>query len=174
MTNFHVRDDDRSISFQQLSKALDRPEALVRMGAKSLDIAEGGNEVSMGEALDLMRYFAGSKSEQDQLWSKQNSRLQSAKAREFECAMALEIVKRERTSLEHQVQLLSEQLKRADQRSDRLEQKLHDLTESLAHLVSQRDRLVGQTKSVSKTSIKQYRGKDVLVLEHPVNLHLLG
>jgi hypothetical protein len=59
-------------------------------------------------------------------------------------------------------------------RSDRLEEKLHDLTEFFAHLVSQRDRLVAQSRMKSKASIKYHEGREVLYLEQPVNLHLLG
>ena len=97
-----------------------------------------------------------------------------AKSRELELAVALDIVKRERASLANQVELLSDQLERANKRSERLEEKLHDLTESFAHLVSQRDRLVAQSRMKSKVSIKYHEGREVLYLEQPVNLHLLG
>lgn len=163
-----------SVSCEDLSNVLDRSEALIRMTAKALDIDVEGQHVSCHDALHIMRFFAGGKGEQNQLWSEQSSKLQAAKAREFEFAMALEILKRERASLDKQVELLTEQLARANHRSDRLEQKLHDLTASFAHLVSQRDRLVAQTKIKSTTSIKQHQGRDVLYLERPVNLHLLS
>ena len=162
------------VSCRQLSDVLDRSEALVRMVATALDVKVKEEQVALPDALILMRYFSASKSEQDALWQGQNSKLEAAKARELELAMALEIVKRERVALEKQVTALFEQLNRANQRSDRLEEKLHDLTESFAHLVSQRDRLVAQTKMKSKASIKYHDGREVLYLEQPVNLNFLG
>lgn len=161
------------VSYEDLSNVLDRSEALIRMIAKALDIDVTGQHVPLHAALDLMRFFAGGKGEQDHLLSKQNSKLQAVKAREFEYAMALEIANRERSSLQKQVEVLTVELERAHHRGNRLEQKLHDLTASFAHLVSQRDRLVAQTKINSKTSIKQHQGRSVLYLEQPVNLHLL-
>ena len=164
----------QTVSLQTLSAVLDRSQALVRMVANSLDVKVTGEHVTLPDALTLMRYFAGRKSEQDALWEEQSSKLKSAKAREFELAMALDIVKRERCSLDNQVALLTSQLDKAHERNDRLEAKLHELTASFAHLVSQRDRLVAQTKVKSKASLKYHQGREVLYLEQPVNLHLLG
>ena len=164
----------QSVSLQSLSDALDRSQALVRMVAKSLDVKVQDEKVSLPETLTLMRYFSAGKGEQDALWDQQSSKLDAAKSRELELAVALDIVKRERASLANQVELLSDQLERANKRSDRLEEKLHDLTESFAHLVSQRDRLVAQSRMKSKVSIKYHEGREVLYLEQPVNLHLLG
>ena len=164
----------QSVSLQSLSDALDRSQALVRMVAKSLDVKVKDEQVSLPDALTLMRYFSAGKGEQDALWDQQSSKLEMAKSRELELAVALDIVKRERASLANQVELLSDQLGRANERNDRLEAKLHELTASFAHLVSQRDRLVAQSKMKSKTSIKYHEGREVLYLEQPVNLHLLG
>jgi len=164
----------QSVSLQSLSGALDRSQALVRMVAKSLDVKVKDEKVSLPDALTLMRYFSAGKAEQDALWDQQSSKLDVAKSRELELAVALDIVKRERASLANQVELMSDQLERANKRSDRLEEKLHDLTESFAHLVSQRDRLVAQSRMKSKASIKYHEGREVLYLEQPVNLHLLG
>src|SRR6056297_825798 len=164
----------QSVSLQSLSDALDRSQALVRMVAKSLDVKVQDEQVSLPDALALMRYFSVGKCEQDALWDQQSSKLDAAKSRVLELAVALDIVKRERASLANQVELLSDQLERANKRSDRLEEKLHDLTESFAHLVSQRDRLVAQSRMKSKASIKYHEGREVLYLEQPVNLHLLG
>ena len=164
----------QSVSLQSLSDALDRSQALVRLVAKSLDVKVKDEQVSLPDALALMRYLSAAKGEQDALWDQQGSKLEMAKSRELELAVALDIVKRERASLANQVELLSDQLERANKRSDRLEEKLHDLTESFAHLVSQRDRLVAQSRMKSKASIKNHEGREVLYLEQPVNLHLLG
>lgn len=161
------------ISLGSLSGTLDRSQALIRMVAKLLDVNVSDGLVSMPDALTLMRYFSASKGEQDALWDQQNSRLEAAKSRELELVVALDIVKRERGSLANQVELLSDQLHHANQRCKRLEEKLHDLTESFAHLVSQRDRLAAHTKMKSKASIKYLKGCEVLYLEQPINLHLL-
>jgi predicted nuclease with TOPRIM domain len=174
MVDAKLHERTQVVSFKDLSAVLNRSTALIRIIAKSLDIDVSDEQIPLNDALDLMRYFAGLNGEQDALWHGQNSKLQAAKEREIEYAVALEIVKRERAALEEQVKLLTQQLYGANQRSDRIEQKLHELTASFAHLVSQRDRLVAQTRSVSKTSIKQHNGRPVLYLERPVNHHLLG
>lgn len=162
------------VSLQSLSDALDRSRVLVRMVAKSLDVKVTDGHVTLPAALNLMRYFAGQRSEQDALWDNQTAKLDAAKAREFELAMALDIVKRERGSLDNHVALLTAQLDKAHERNDRLEAKLHELTESFAHFVSQRDRLVAPTKVKSKASLKHHQDREVLYLEQPVNLHILG
>jgi len=174
MTKEQLGEIIQVISLQSLSDALDRSQALVRMVAKSLDVNSTDGQVTLPDALSLMRYFAAHKGEQDALWDNQTSKLDAAKAREFELAMALDIIKRERDSLDNQVALLTAKLDKAHERNDRLEAKLHELTESFAHLVSQRDRLVAQTKIKSKASLKYHQGREVLYLERPVNLHPLG
>lgn len=174
MVKYHRRGKMPEISYKDLSNALDRSEAFIRIASKTLDIDAKGECISFDDVLVLMRYFAGHKSEQDVLWQKQNSKFQALKSRNFEYAVALDIVKRERSFLKQQVGLLTEQLTRAHERSDRLENKLHDLTESLSFLVSQRDRLVAQKRIESLASIKYHNGREVLYLECPVNLHLLG
>lgn len=162
------------VSLKDLAKVLNRSETLVRLVAKSLDVDMSCKGVALGDALELMRYFASCKDGQDKLLNSQYSKLKAAKAREFEHAIALEIVKRERSWLEDQVQQLYDQLQHEQQRSERLEHKLHDLTASFAHLVSQRDRLVAHTKFHSKATVRQHKGREVLYLEKPVNSHLLN
>jgi hypothetical protein len=162
------------VPLKTLSAVLCQSLALVRMVAKSLDVKVVDEHVKLPDALTLMRYCAARKREQDVLWDEQISKLQAANAREFELAMALDIVKRERSTLENQVEFLTAQLARSHERSDRVEAKLHELTESFVHLISQRDRLVAQTKMKSKASLKYHQGREVLYLEQPVNLHLLG
>jgi hypothetical protein len=174
MTAEHSADLMQTVSLQTLSGVLNRSQALVRIVAKSLDVKVTQEHVTLPDALTLIRYFAGRKSDQDVLWNNQTSKLEAAEARKFELAMALDIVKRERGSLEKQVSLLAAQLDKAHERNDRLEAKLHELTESFAHLVSQRDRLLNRTNVTSKASLKNYQGREVLYLERPVNLHLLG
>src|SRR6056297_2663469 len=100
----------QSVSLQSLSDALDRSQALVRMVAKSLDVKVQDEQVSIPDALTLMRYFSACKGEQDALWDQQSSKLDAAKCRELKLALALDIVKRERASVASQVELLSDQL----------------------------------------------------------------
>lgn len=163
----------QTISLQSLSDLLDRSKALIAIVSKSLGVRIMDECVTLNDALTIMRYFAANKSDQDALRADQSSKLEDSQSRELELAVALEIVKRERESLSKHVQVLSDQLDRANQRSDRLEEKLYNLTESFAHLVAQRDRLVAQTKMKSKASVKYHKGREVLYLEQPVNLHLL-
>lgn len=164
----------QNISLQALGDTLDRSQALIRLVAKSLGVKITDAQVTTSDALNLMRYFAARQSEQDALLEEQSLKLDAAKAHEFELAMALDIVKRERFTLENQVEFLTAQLAKAHARSDRLEEKLHELTASFGHLVSQRDRLVAQAKIKSKASLKYHKGREVLYLEQPVNFHLLG
>lgn len=157
-----------------IATALKRPEALVRLTAASVDITVKKGCVSLEEAIVLIRYFSNRSFDQEEFLANQTLKIQAAKGRELELSVALEIVKQERASLEKQTNVLSEQLDRSNRRSDRLEQKLHDLTASFAHLVSQRDRLVAQTQTKSKTTLQWRNGKAVLLLEEPVNSHLIN
>ena len=174
MTNQQPALDDKIITVQELSHALGRSAALIHMIARSFDIQVRDDQLSLSNAVNLIRCLAGRKGDQDDQLLLQNNKLQAAKDREFELAVALEIIKRERTALEAKTELLQKQLEHANSRSDRLEAKLHDLTDSLAHLVSQRDRLFSRIRVESSTSIRQHRGRDVLYLEHPVNPNYLG
>ena len=158
------------ISLQSLSDALGRSKALISMVGKSLDVQDHDGFVELTDALALMRYFASATGEQDALWEQLSAKLATAKSRELELAIALDIVKRERTTLSHQVEALSAQLGRADERNSRLDKQLHELMESFAYLVSQRDRLLTQTQMQSKASLKYDQGREVLYLEQPVNL----
>ena len=150
------------------------PGAFVGLPAASVDIKVRRGCVSLDEAIVLIRYFSDRSFDQEEFLANQTLKLQAAKGRELELSVALEIVKQERSSLEKQANVLSEQLDRSNRRSDRLEQKLHDLTASFAHLVSQRDRLVAKTQSNSKTTLQWRNGKAVLLLEEPVNSHLIN
>ena len=162
------------VSVKDLADVLDRSESLVRMVANSFDVDMSAQGVALGDALELLRYFASCKGERDKLLSRQNAKLQGSKTRELEHAIAVEILKRERRFLEDQVKHLSNQLERENRRSERLEQKLHELMASFAHLISQRDRLVAHSKFQSKFSVRQHNGREVLYLEQPVNRHLVN
>jgi hypothetical protein len=171
----HVYDENiLEILVCDIATALKRPEALVRLTAASVDITVKKGCVSLEEAIVLIRYFSNRSFDQEEFLANQTLKIQAAKGRELELSVALEIVKQERASLEKQTNVLSEQLDRSNRRSDRLEQKLHDLTASFAHLVSQRDRLVAQTQTKSKTTLQWRNGKAVLLLEEPVNSHLIN
>jgi hypothetical protein len=173
MADHAYEESAQEISVRDLSVALKRPEALVRLTAKSFDLAVKTGCVSLDGDIALIRCFSDRSFDQDELLATQTLKLQAAKGRELELAIALEMVKQERSSLEKQANVLSEQLDRTNRRSDRLEQKLHDLTASFAHLVSQRDRLVAQTQTKSKTTLQWRNGKAVLLLEEPVNRHVI-
>ena len=170
----HVYDESvQEISVRDLSVALKRPEGLVRLTAKSVDIGVKTGCVSLDGAIALIRCFSDRSFDQDELLATQTLKLQAAKGRELELVIALEMVKQERSSLEKQAKVLSEQLDRTNLRSDRIEQKLHDLTVSFVHLISQRDRLVAQAQTTSKTTLQWRNGRSVLLLEEPVNRHVI-
>lgn len=174
MADENLRPDTTFITVQELASCLERPLPLIRITAKSFEIKLIDDRLSLRDAVHLIRCLANCKGDQAEAIAEQHSKLEASRGREFECAMALEIVKRERNSMEQQTRVLSQQLDRANSRSDRLEQQLHDLTASFTHLVSQRDRLVAHARAESRTSIRQHRGHEVLYLERPINLHLLG
>jgi hypothetical protein len=62
----------------------------------------------------------------------------------------------------------------AQDRNDQREAKPYELTASLAHLVSQRDRSVAHTKVTSKASSIYHQGREVLYRKIFATLHLLG
>lgn len=161
------------ISIDELARALGRSTAFLRVSMAVLKISDRDSCLTLEDAVSVIRYFASMSADQDTLFSSITKKLEAAERRELEVAVALEIVKQERSSLKEQVKFTQHQLEHAQARGDRLEKQLHDLTASFAHILSQRDKLVARAKLRSRASLKQYNGREVLYLEDPVNLHLL-
>jgi hypothetical protein len=157
----------------ELAHALGRSSAFLRVSMAILKISECDEALTLEDAVNVIRYFAPKSADQDTLLTGLSQKLDAAERRELELAVALEITKQERSSLKDQVNFMQYQLEHAQTRGDRLEKQLHDVTASFAHILSQRDKLVARSKLKSRTSIKQYNGREVLYLEDPVNLHML-
>lgn len=165
MTKNKSEEMAQTISLESLSEALDRSKALIRRAAKSLDVQVQDGRVTLTDALTVMRYLSSDAGEQGA-----NSEQWTGKSRETELAVTLDIVKRERTATARQVEVLSAQLGHANERCKRLEEQLHNLMESFAYMVAQKDRPVAHSKMKSKASLKHVQGREVLYLEQPVDL----
>ncbi len=163
-------DDDLicHIPFGALAKALGWSEVYLQASAMALDINNKTSGFSIQDVVALIQNSAVSKSAQDAFLSDLIKSKKLAQARELELAVALEIVKNDRSSAREQIEFLNQQLARAHARGDRLEKKIHDLTASLAHIVSQRDQLVARSQLKSKATTKVQNGREVLYLEEPI------
>jgi len=162
------------IGITELARALGRSEMFVRSSLMVLKISLKDESLELDDAVAVIRHLAQRQSDQDELLGSLLAKITTTEKRELEFAVALEMVKKERAALARLTENLKEQLGREQSRSDRLEQNLHDLTASLAHIVLQRDRLVARSKLRSRATLKHYNGRSVLYLEDPVNPHLLN
>lgn len=162
-----------TIPLDELAHALGRSSAFLRVSMAILKISGSDEALTLEDAVNVIRYFAPKSADQDTLLTALTQKLDATERRELELAVAIEIIKQERSSLKDQVNFMQYQLEHAQARGDRLEEQLHDVTASFAHILSQRDKLVARSKLKSKTSLKQYNGREVLYLEDPVNLHML-
>ncbi|WP_223426854.1 hypothetical protein [Tateyamaria pelophila] len=157
-----------AISLSEFSQAVDRPESLIRMLAKSWDIPVDGESLSIMSVVRLIRVCEsqrGGGMEEAELC---RNALAHAKERELELHIAIEILQRERSSLKERLEESRDFYNRAETRADRLEAKLHEMSQSLAHLVDQRDRILANSIMRSRVSEKIKNGRLVLVLSDPV------
>lgn len=162
------------IPIGELAEALGRTDMLLRSSLMVLKLPLHDETLALGDAVTVIRHLAQRQSDQDELLATLVAKTTAAEKRRLEFAVALEMVKQERAALKQLSRLLEEQLEREQTRGDRLEQNLHDLTSSFAHIVSQRDRLVARSKLRSKATLIEHNERLILYLEDPVNLHLLG
>ena len=163
-----------SIPIDELAQALGRSSSFIRVSMTVLKISMCENTLSLENAVSVIRYFASKSSDQETLLENITQKLAASEKRELELAVALELLKHERSTLKEHIKSAQRQLERSQARNDRLEDQLHELTASFAHILSQRDKLVARSKLQSKATLKKNNGNEVLYLEHPVNLHMLG
>ena len=156
------------ISLSDFAAAVDRPESLIRMLAKSWDIPLGETTLSLQSAIRLVRLFETRHSSGMDEAEHCRKALDRAKERELELHIAIDILKRERASLEARLEENRAYLDRAEARADRLEGKLHEMSQSLAYLVDQRDRIFARGMMRSQVHEQIQDGRSVLVLSHPV------
>lgn len=156
------------ISLSDFASEVDRPESLIRMLAKSWDIPLGETTVPLQSAIRLVRLFESRHSSSMDEAEHCRKALDRAKERELELHIAIDILKRERTSLEERLRENRVYLGRAEARADRLEGKLHEMSQSLAYLVDQRDRIFARDVMRSQVHEQIQDGRSILVLSHPV------
>ena len=157
------------IPLSDFAQAVDRPESLIRMMAKSWDIPLENENLSLASAVRLIRIFETRHNRGMEEAERCRQALSDAKNRELELHVALEIVKRERASLEARLEENRSNLNRTEARADRLEGKLHEMSQSLAYLVDQRDRIVARQVTRSRVHEQIQDGRPVLVLSNPIN-----
>ena len=156
------------IPINEFAAAVDRPESLIRMLAKSWDIPLDEAAVPLQSAIRLVRLFESRHSSGMDEAEHCRKALDRAKERELELHIAIDILKRERSSLEARLEENRAYLNRAEARADRLESKLHEMSQSLAYLVDQRDRIFARGVMRSQVHEQIQDGRAVLVLSHPV------
>lgn len=158
-----------NVLISELAQCLDRSESFIRVMLRSLAVEHKQNKIDLTDAVKLIRHFAGTSGEKAKLISELEARLHSTKKRELELSVSVEMLRRERDMLNKQNEILDRQLQKANDRTDRFEAKLHALTDSFAHLVDQRDRLVAQHRSKISQAVEVYEnGRPILLLKNPV------
>lgn len=158
-----------SIPISMLAHHLERSEAWVRMSMSALHIPHGKDDLGLQEAIQIIRYFACQSGDQAALLSELETSIAGMNKRELELSIALEIIRHERDTLQKQNQFLHKQLEQSNTRAELSESRLHRLSESIFHLVSQRDLLVAKAKHKSHTVQIFQNGRPVLLLQNPVN-----
>ncbi|WP_420567719.1 hypothetical protein [Thalassovita sp.] len=156
------------IPLNEFAAAVDRPESLIRMLAKAWEIPLDGGTVPLPSAVRLVRLFESRHNTGMDEAEQCRKSLDRAKDRELELHIAIDILKRERASLEARLEENRRHLDRAEARADRLEGKLHEMSQSLAYLVDQRDRIVARGVMRSQVHEQFQDGRPVLVLSRPV------
>lgn len=76
------------VSCRQLSDRSYRLEALIRIMAQTLGVKINEGRIALVDALGLMKYFSAARGDQVALWEQQLSKLEAAKSREIELAVA--------------------------------------------------------------------------------------
>lgn len=156
------------IPLNEFAAAVDRPESLIRMLAKAWEIPLDEGTVPLHSAVRLVRLFESHQNTRMDEAEQCRESLDRAKDRELELHIAIDILKRERASLEARLEDNLRYLDRAEARADRLEGKLHEMSQSLAYLVDQRDRIVARGVMRSQVHEQIQDGRPVLVLSRPV------
>lgn len=156
------------IPLSELAKAIDRPESLIRIAAKSRAISIEHESVSLPDMALIVRIFAGSYTDETadmhQLLAENEKQAANAAA----LARSLEKAKSDNSYLMRTLKELRSARERAEARADRMESMLHDVSKSLAHLVDQRDRIVDRYLHQSRAVARLVDGKEVLLLCDPV------
>ena len=123
--------------------------------------------VSIEDGLKLTKALATNNSNDERLKELKSENEQLVHDKQVH-ELAVEFLKAERKALQEKVDLLEKHLERAEQRTDRFEQSLLRMTESVSHLANNRDILMSKMINQSSWYIKKLGSKDVLVLSEPI------
>ena len=156
-----------SIDLRLISTVTDRKVSFITFLAKNLSIDIVMGAVSIEDGLKLTKALASNSSNDERLEElrKDNEQLEHDKQAH---ELAVEFLKAERKALHEKVDLLTKHLDRAEQRTDRFEQSLLRMTESISHLANNRDILMGKMIGQSSWRIQNLGAKEVLVLSEPI------
>jgi predicted RNase H-like nuclease (RuvC/YqgF family) len=158
---------DNSIDLSLIAKVTDRKVSFITFLAKNLSIDIVMGAVSIEDGLKLTKALASNNSNDERLEELQSENEQLAHDKQAH-ELAVEFLKAERKALQEKVDLLEKHLERAEQRTDRFEQSLLRMTESVGHLANNRDILMSKMINQSSWYIKKLGSKDVLVLSEPI------
>lgn len=158
---------DNSIDLSLIAKVTDRKVSFITFLAKNLSIDIVMGAVSIEDGLKLTKALASNNSNNERLEELQSENEQLAHDKQAH-ELAVEFLKAERKALQEKVDLLEKHLERAEQRTDRFEQSLLRMTESVSHLANNRDILMSKMINQSSWYIKKLGSKDVLVLSEPI------
>jgi predicted nuclease with TOPRIM domain len=158
---------ENSIDLSLIAKVTGRKVSFITFLAKNLSIDIVIGSVSIEDGLKLTKALASNSSNDERLEElrKENEQLDHDKQAH---ELAVEFLKAERKALQEKVDLLAKHLERAEQRTDRFEQSLIRMTESVSHLANNRDILMGKMINQSRWKMQTIGSKDILVLYDPV------
>ena len=159
--------EDVQVPLQKISEITNRKLSFVRFLARNVDIEITNEHVSIDFALQLTKMLcikAADTDEVHELREENKQLVQDKQAHE----LAVEFLKSERKALKEKVQILERQLEQSEGRTDRFEESLLKMAESVSHLANNRDVLMGQMIRQSNWHIKQVGEKEVLVLSKPI------
>jgi septal ring factor EnvC (AmiA/AmiB activator) len=159
--------EDVQVPLQKISEITNRKLSFVRFLARNVDIEITNEHVSIDCALQLTKMLcikAADTDEVHELREENKQLVQDKQAHE----LAVEFLKSERKALKEKVQILERQLEQSEGRTDRFEESLLKMAESVSHLANNRDVLMGQMIRQSNWHIKQVGEKEVLVLSKPI------
>ena len=158
-----------SIDLRLISKVTDRKVSFITFLAKNLSIDIVMGAVSIEDGLKLTKALASNSSNDENLdeLRRENEQLEHDK-QAYE--LAVEFLKTERKALQEKVEMLTKHLDRAEQQTDRFENSLLKMVESVSHLANNRDVLMCKMIGQSSWKITTMGAKEILVLSDPIRI----
>ena len=159
--------EDVQVPLQKISEITNRKLSFVRFLARNVDIEITNEHVSIDCALQLTKMLCIKAADTDEVHELREENKQLVHDKQAH-ELAVEFLKSERKALKEKVQILERQLEQSEGRTDRFEESLLKMAESVSHLANNRDVLMGQMIRQSNWHIKQVGEKEVLVLSKPI------